>query len=81
MSGEMLQHALVTLIALLAMVVIVRRVAGFIGVRSKPAQCACPSSSKGACGGSTQPVASATPQPLIMLKPSASPSAQSSRLG
>ena len=70
MTGDMLQHALVTLIALLAMIVIVRRVAGFVGVRAKQKQCSCPSS-KGACGGSVQPTASAASQPLIMLKPSA----------
>jgi hypothetical protein len=73
MSGEMLQNALVTLIALLAMVVIVRRIAGFVGLRANQTHCACPSS-KGACGGSAQPLTSGAPQPLtLMVKPPASP--------
>ncbi|NOT26145.1 MAG: hypothetical protein HOP16_08575 [Acidobacteria bacterium] len=71
MSGETLQHALVTLIALSAMVVIFRRIAGFVGVSGKQTQCACPSS-KGACGGSARPLVSVTPQPLtLMVKPPA----------
>jgi hypothetical protein len=71
MTGDLLQHALVTLTALLAMVVIIRRIAGFVGVRAKQTPCACPSS-KGSCG-STQPVSSAAPQPLpLMAKPPAS---------
>jgi hypothetical protein len=73
MSGETLQHVLVTLIALLAMVVIVRRIAGFVGVRAKQTTCACPSS-KGSCGGSVRPPASDAPQPLaLMVKRPASP--------
>jgi hypothetical protein len=73
MPVETLQHVLVTVIALLAMVVIVRRVAGFVGVRAKQTTCACPSS-KGSCAGSAQPVSSAAPQPVtLMAKPPASP--------
>jgi hypothetical protein len=73
MPVETLQHVLVTVIALLAMVVIVRRVAGFVGVRAKQTTCACPSS-KGSCAGSAQPGSSAAPQPLtLMAKPPASP--------
>jgi hypothetical protein len=73
MPVETLQHVLVTVIALLAMVVIVRRIAGFVGVRAKQTTCACPSS-KGSCGGSARPVSSAAPQPLTLrAKPPASP--------
>ena len=77
MTGDLLQHALVTLTALLAMVVIIRRIAGFVGVRAKQTTCACPSS-KGSCTGSAQPPASDAPQPVaLMIKPSAARSISS----
>ena len=49
LGQEILQHALVTLAALAATVVIVRRVLGFVGTRTKPTGCSCPSGD-GTCG-------------------------------
>ena len=48
-SGEILQHAFVTLAALAAGVTIFRRVLGFVGTRARRTGCSCPSGD-GACG-------------------------------
>lgn len=54
MSSEMLQYVVVTVIALAAGLVVIRRVFGLVGTRAKGTGCASCASGTGACGTHAQ---------------------------
>jgi len=67
MSMEILQHAVVTLVALAASAVLVRRVFGSIKPRAGRTSCAgCPSA-PGSCGATAQPRHDAAVRRLAIL--------------
>ena len=72
MSGEMLQDALVTAVALAAGAMLVRRVFGFAGLGAGRSRCAeCPSA-RGTCEAPAQATGGATTQhPAVLIRPSA----------
>jgi hypothetical protein len=77
---EILQHAVVTLVALAASGLVFRRVFGFVGRRAGGSGCAACPSAKGACGGSTQVTSDATVvHPAVMIRTSAQLRSQTSR--
>ena len=80
MSMEILQHAVVTLVALAASAVLVRRVFGFIKPRAGRTNCAgCPSA-PGTRGATIQPRSDAALQhPAILIRSSAHGRRQSAR--
>jgi hypothetical protein len=80
MSMEILQHAVVTLVALAASAVLVRRVFGFVEPRAGRTGCAgCPSA-QGACGPTTQATSGATVHhPAVLIRTSAHERIQPSR--
>lgn len=80
MSMEIVQHAVVALIALAAGAVLVRRVFGFVGPRAGRTSCAgCPSA-PGARGATPQPRTNATVEhPAVLMRSSARVRRQSSR--
>lgn len=80
MSMEILQHAVVTLVALGASAALVRRVFGFAGPRAGRTGCAgCPSA-QGVCGATTQATSAATVQhPAVLIRPSAHERSRTSR--
>lgn len=77
---EILQHAVVTLVALAASAALFRRVFGFVGPRAGRTGCAgCPSA-QGACGATTQATSGATVQhPAVLIRASAHVRSQTSR--
>jgi hypothetical protein len=80
MSMEILQHAVVTLVALAASAVLVRRGFGFVEPRAGRTGCAgCPSA-QGACRATTQATSGATVQhPAVLIPTSALVRRQTSR--
>lgn len=79
MSIEILQHAVVTLVALAASAVLVRRVFGFVEPRASRIGCAgCPSA-QGACRATTQATSGATVHhPAVLIRTSAHEGSQTS---
>jgi hypothetical protein len=66
MSSDMLQYAVVTLVALAAGATLVHRVLGFIGLGAQRSGCAACLSARGTCAA--QATGSAAVQPGIVLK-------------
>jgi hypothetical protein len=69
---EIVQHAVVTVVALAAAVVVCRRVFGFVGSGAERTSCeGCPST-ESACGATTHATAGATVQhPAVLIRTSA----------
>lgn len=67
-NADMLQHGVVTLVALGALAVIARRVLGFVQVRDTRSGCPnCPSS-KGACAPRVTPDTQPTTHPAVLVR-------------
>jgi len=67
MSTEMLQHAIVTLVALAAGTAVVRRIFGFVGRRARRTGCASCASGSGACATPAQSAPDVTVQRVAVL--------------
>ncbi len=69
MPGDMLQFAFVTLVAVAAGAVVVRRALGFIRPRAGHTGCAACPSAEGACAPSTQATGDVS-HPAVLIRPS-----------
>ena len=67
-NSEMLQHAIVTLVALGALAVIARRVLGFVGVRESKSGCSNCASSKSACATPTTAATRPTTHRAVLVR-------------